>query len=136
MTHEELMDTVSWRISSPKRAFMRQRSKLAMRFSRFLADEKLKHSNSETHICMASHIFVWVLSQPLPDSARKRENHDMCQSLTQACAVISPRSRRNDSTGFRFCMFFKERRTDGRFLARFCFLNTMRSRTDCTELHL
>src|SRR5215469_12393726 len=33
-------------------------------------------------------------------------------------------------------MFFKERRTDRRFLARFCFLNTMRSRTDGTQLHL
>src|SRR5690242_10265790 len=33
-------------------------------------------------------------------------------------------------------MFFKERRTYERFLARLCFLNTMRSRTDCTELHL
>jgi len=28
---------------------------------------------------MASHIFVWVLSQPFSDSARKRENQDMRQ---------------------------------------------------------
>src|SRR5258707_7665138 len=33
-------------------------------------------------------------------------------------------------------MVFKERRTYGRFLAWFCFLNTTRSRTDWTELHL
>src|SRR6266581_391422 len=33
-------------------------------------------------------------------------------------------------------MVFKERRTYGRFLAQFCFLNNMRFRTDCTGLYL
>src|SRR5215469_8109469 len=39
-------------------------------------------------------------------------------------------------TGFQFWMSFKERRTYGRFLAQFYFLTNVRSRTDCTRLHL